>query len=140
MTRTLALSLALATVLSGCGIMNQHYAGGESSNDIPEGPGMLSGQDGAFVIYSDEKDGQQTPSEAGERTNDTADDHSERSKDAASGDASPAPADTAEYREFRDYQAFLRWKRTAKGTEAYREFQDWRKWRNYKRWQEQHPQ
>lgn len=140
MTRNLALSITLATVLSGCGVMNQHYEG-QSSNDIPDGPGMLSGEDGAFVIYSDEKHLKgDSPPAANTKADDTESRRAPPSNGPASSDSTSVPANAAEYREFQDYQAFLRWKRSARGTEEYREFQDWRKWRDYKLWEKHHSQ
>ena len=79
---------------------------------------MFSGEEGAFVLYSDEKKKAEKASGRG----DTA------------GSADPVAGSPDEYREFRDFQEFRRWKEAAKGTPEYREFQEWREWKAYKKW------
>ena len=39
----------LAVVAAGCGAQPANY---RSAAEIPEGPGMLSGQEGGFALYS----------------------------------------------------------------------------------------
>ena len=128
MLRKALLSTLLAAVLVGCGGKTFEY---HSQNEIPEGPGLLSGDKGHFVIYSDEEKKQQAVTAA------TGD----RSKsDTPAATESVPPGMAAEFQEFKDYEEFRRWKATAKDGPEYREFQEWREWKAYRAWKERHPQ
>ena len=95
---TLAL---LSVVLTGCGARYSEY---RSATEISEGPGMLSGRDGAFVLYSDE-----------------------RWKAAKSG-----RTPDEDYHESKQFQAFMRWREANRDTPEYREFEQWREWKAYR--------
>jgi hypothetical protein len=93
----------LALGLAACGTPSEYRHPGE----IPDGPGMFTGEDGVARISTDGEDaeaGSAQPSERG-------------GCECADGD------------ELEAYRAFLRWKAEAVGTPEYREFQDWREWR-----------
>lgn len=98
------LLLALtAGLLAGCGARHFEY---RSADEIPEGPGMFSGKDGEFVLYSD--------------------------KQPVQSDTEAAPP--ADAREFREFQEFKRWKEANRASAEYREFQEWREWKAYRAW------
>ncbi len=101
------LTVALAAVsLAGCAAAPFDY---RSSNEIPEGPGLLSGTAGAFVYRSEAPAGG-------------------RSADAATASAEAVPSTSDELAEFEAFQAFRRAK--AARSDEYREFRDWVEWRS----------
>lgn len=93
--------------LTACGTPFDYRHPGE----VPEGPGMMTGEEGA-VRFGDDESTQESQ---------------EESADTPAG----RPADCAcpEGRELEAYREFLRWKADAVGTPEYQEFQDWREWR-----------
>jgi hypothetical protein len=102
-TRTVLAASMLSAVLYGCG---GTYFEHRDSRDIPEGPGMLTGERGAFVIYSDRQ--------------------SDQAKQAPADSPCSSPS-SEECREFREFQ---RSKASAREAAEYREFQEWRATRN----------
>ena len=123
-------------MLFGCGGKSFEY---HSGNEIPEGPGVISGEDGEFTVYD---------SNAASKKKDPA-----AKAKAGPGDVEPstvtgtaaAPAvqteEASEYQEFQQwkkdqaaYEEFQQWKQSEKGSQEYREFQEWQKWREYKKW------
>ena len=106
----------LAVVATACSAKRFDY---HSDAEIPQGPGMFSGEKGAFVIYSDNEQkpsGALSKSEAGPATV-TA--------------ARPAPATDAELREFEE---FKRWKEANRDSAEYREFREWQEWKAFQAW------
>lgn len=101
----LGAGIMLALGLTGCGTPAEYRHPGE----IPEGPGMVTGEDGVVRLSTEgEGDGAgEVESEISER-----------------GACKCPDAD-----ELEAYREFLRWKAEAVGTPEYREFQDWREWR-----------
>ena len=116
--RELLMSVLLAAALAGCGGTPFAY---HSQREIPEGPGLLTGESGALVLFSDKKKTDLPAATA----------------QSAAGDAAGDPA--AELREFQEFREFRRWKETAKDTPEFREFQDWREWKAYRSWKERRP-
>ncbi|MBI3897255.1 MAG: hypothetical protein HY308_03045 [Gammaproteobacteria bacterium] len=109
-----ALLISLLTVfLVGCGGTPFTY---QSRNEIPEGPGIFSGETGEFTVYSDKKAKVNTPATA-------------KVADASTPEA---------YGEFQEFQEFQRWKEANKDTPEYKEFQDWREWKAYRAWKATH--
>jgi hypothetical protein len=100
-------TLLLAALLAGCGATPFEY---HPASEIPQGPGMFSGEEGAFIISSDKK-----PATA----------------------ASPARAPSDE--EFREFQEYRRWKATARDSAEYQEFLEWREWKAFRARQERQP-
>lgn len=81
---------------------------------------MVTGKDGAFVLYSDQK----------------------KREDGAAARA-PAPArapSTGDYREFWEFQAFQRWRESNRDTPEYREFREWQEWKAYRAWKRREEQ
>jgi hypothetical protein len=104
---------AVAVMLAGCG---GKYFERQDPKEIPEGPGMFSGKEGAFVFSTDKKPAaQQTVTAGGEKL------------------------DAASFQEFREYQEFQRWKAASKDGAEFREFQDWREWKAYRSWKARQP-
>jgi len=94
----------LAAIAAGCSAQPASY---RSAAEIPEGPGMLSGREGGFALYSN--------------------------RDAKGGGApSVAPTGGGEISDFREFQ---RWKAANRDTPEYREFLDWREWREWQAYQ-----
>jgi hypothetical protein len=119
-TREALMSVSLAAALAGCGGQPFEYHPG---TEIPKGPGLLSGESGAFVLYSSDKKVKADPPPA--------------TAQAVAGDA--AGVSPEEFREFQEFQEFRRWKESAKDAPEFREFQDWREWKAYRSWKEQQP-
>lgn len=99
----LSAGFLLALGLTACGTPAEYRHPG----DIPEGPGMLTGEDGVARLSTEEGEG------------------GEEGRDAAARESCACP----EGEELEAYREFLRWKADTVGTPEYREFQDWREWR-----------
>ena len=116
--------------LPGCGGKPFVY---NPPSEIPEGPGILSGEDGEFTLY-DSKSGKggEKPKVAAEAGAPVAEiSGAEKTGGAvAAGEKIP---DSKEYREFQDFQE---WKKSKQGAKEYQEFQEWKKWKEFKKWQE----
>ena len=110
MLRKALLSTLLATALVGCGGKAFDY---HPQNEIPKGPGLFSGEDGAFVLISDKKQS--------------------RPQTETAADKRP---EAASFQEFREFQEFQRCKTSAKDGPEYREFHEWREWKAYRTWKE----
>ena len=123
------VSIALLA-LPGCGGKPFVY---NPPSEIPEGPGILSGEDGEFTLY-DSKSGKggEKPKVAAEAGAPVAEiSGAEKTGGAvAAGEKIP---DSKEYREFQDFQE---WKKSKQGAKEYQEFQEWKKWKEFKKWQE----
>ncbi|PXX94769.1 hypothetical protein CR157_21335 [Halomonas sp. LBP4] len=91
-------------LLTGCAGQPTEF---RSDRETPEGPGMLSGEEGGWVLFGEKR--------------------RQRSEESSSG--GPLPDEG----EFREYQE---WKERARESGEYEEFQDWLRWREYRRWQE----
>ena len=95
--KTLFASLLTVAMVVGCGGKHFDYRSGK---DIPEGPGLFSGDEGGFTFSTNKK---------------------------AETSASACPSLSPE--EYREFQAFRRWQDAARNTVEYREFQDWQAWK-----------
>jgi hypothetical protein len=138
------LSAVTLMTLLGCSGKSFDY---HSGNEIPEGPGVFSGQDGEFTIY-DSKTGwlDENPNKAQGADRQA----SEKSGTAeaegaavAAGASSTARDETKEFKEFqqwkqekKEFEDFQKWKESEQGSQAYQEFLEWKKWREFKQWQE----
>jgi hypothetical protein len=132
-----SIGIALMTLLS-CGGKSFDY---HSGNEIPEGSGVFSGENGEFTIY-DSKAGR--PDEKSESVEGAGNQAAEKSGTAEAADVSSTETD--EYKEFQEFQQwkqekkefedFQNWKKSKQGSQEYREFLEWKKWREFKQWQE----
>ncbi len=86
----------LAVALCGCGGKYFEY---QDPKDIPPGPGLFSGSEGAFTFSTDKK---------------------KSTTEVASSD---------EVRELEALREFRRWKASSADTAEYREFQAWWEWK-----------
>jgi len=118
--REALMSVLLAAALAACSGTPFEY---HSQREIPAGPGLLTGESGAWVVFSDKKVKADPPPATAQ---------------SAAGEAAGDPG--AELREFQEFRDFRRWKDTAKDTPEFREFQDWREWKAYRSWKERQPQ
>ncbi len=101
-------ALALAALLASCGGRPFEY---RSQTEIPEGPGLLTGEKGAIVFG---------------RSARTA-----SADAAASNPRSPRP--TSE--DFAEFEAYREFRRSKDGrTPDYREFLEWREFQEYREW------
>lgn len=98
--------ILLALGLAACSATPTEYT---HPGEVPEGPGIFTGEEGSVGLATAEADGRQ------EKRNE--------SDGSAAGCACPDGEELQAYREF------LRWKAEAVGTPEYREFQQWREWR-----------
>lgn len=89
--------------LAACGTPVAYHDPG----DIPEGPGMFTGEEGALRYSTDDGGSAEMGAEV-----------------SAAGDC-----ECPEAEELEAYREFLRWKAEAVGTPEYQEFRDWRRWR-----------
>lgn len=105
--RRLALVI-LAGALAGCGAAKPVPY--HSAQEIPQGPGMFSGEDGAFIfrVGGGEQAKAVTPSLR----------------------PPAAPGSKEEFEAFREYQ---RWKESSGSSADKREFQEWRQWQEWRR-------
>jgi hypothetical protein len=117
-TREALTSVLLAAALAGCGGTPFAY---HSQREIPEGPGLLTGESGGLVYSSKRVKAVPPPATA----------------QTVAGDA--AGAASGQSLEFREFREFRRWKETASDTPEFREFQDWREWKAYRSWKERRP-
>jgi len=129
--------------MCGCGAKSYDY---HPHHEIPEGPGVFSGDDGALHIYkskeaaADDAAGEATAAPYAHKDADV-------SAPAATGTEKQVPP---EYKDFMEYQAwkqekadfenFQKWKQSNKGAKQYQEFLEWKRWQEYRRWQEQQKQ
>jgi hypothetical protein len=96
-------ALLLTAVLGACAGTPFHY---RSSTEIPEGPGLLTGDRGAFVLSGAQRSTQHA--------------------------AAAATAPNADFDEFDAYRAFRRAK--SERSLDYREFLEWLEWKRYREW------
>ncbi len=110
MTRKAVMaSLLTLMFVAGCSGKAFEY---HSQNDIPRGPGMFSGEDGAFTLYSDAQGKPNAEKSASEN----------------------------EMRDFKEFQEFRRWKESSgKDSPEYRESLDWQEWKAYRNWKQRQP-
>ena len=126
------LTLVLGLVL-GCGGKPFNY---ESQNEIPPGPGVFSGKEGEFTLYSSES--KPASEDEGAGSGKTAAESA-----PTNPDASPESQEFREFQDFQqwkkdkaDFEAFQKWKNSSQGSREYQEFLEWQRWRKYRQWQE----
>lgn len=134
--------LVLLTIF-GCGGKSFDY---HSGNEIPEGPGVFSGEDGEFTIYDSKTGWRGEKPQVAEGAGSQATEQTGTAEAAgAAVTAGESSTETDEYREFEEFQQwkkekkefeeFQEWKKSQQGSQEYQEFLDWKKWREFKKWQ-----
>jgi len=136
------VSIALLA-LSGCGGKPFDY---NPPSEIPEGPGVLSGEDGEFTLYDSKSDKRGKKSKAAAEADVPAAEKSGAEKTGAPVAAGEKMPDSKEYLEFQEFQEwkkdkrefkeFQEWKKSKQGAKEYQEFLEWKKWKEFKKWQE----
>ncbi len=149
-----------AAMLMGCGAKASEFK--QTAGEMKEGPGLFTGEEGAFVIYDDKKGGPfwkhskeesgKASGEAGKADPATADKTPAASQTrVAAGKASTesdvTPEAAREFQEFQEwkkeqaeFREFQEWKKTSKGAAEYREFLEWKEWKSYQEWKKQQGQ
>ncbi len=96
----------------------------DTPDEIPSGPGVLSGEDGEFTIYDSES------GLFGKKKN---------KKDSETAEDNAEAKEFLEFqqwkKEAKEFREFQEWKKTARDSDEYREFLEWRKWKKYKEWE-----
>lgn len=92
----------LAAIAAGCSAQPASY---RSAAEIPEGPGMLSGREGSFALYSN--------------------------RDAGTG---AAAGGDAEFRELREFQRWKAANRDTPEYREFLDWREWREWQAYQAW------
>jgi hypothetical protein len=159
----LGIGLAIAALM-GCGAKGQPAEFEQTAGEMKEGPGVLTGEEGALVVY-DSKRGGSFPQFKGQQSESSATETSEKA-----GEAAPAASDTSagskpivagqtstgtqvspeaarEFLEFQEwkkeqqaFREFQEWKKTAQGAAEYKEFLEWKEWKSYQEWKKQQGQ
>jgi hypothetical protein len=159
----LGMGLAIA-ILMGCGAKGQPAEFKQTAGEMKEGPGVLTGEEGALVVY-DSKQGGAFPQFKGNKSEEGSKEASEKAGEAAPA-ASDTPAESTqiaagqtsaetqvspeaakEFQEFQEwkkeqqaFREFQEWKKTAKGAAEYQEFLEWKEWKSYQEWKKQQKQ
>jgi hypothetical protein len=159
----LGIGLAIA-VLMGCGAKGQPSDFNQTAGEMKEGPGVLTGEEGALVVY-DSKRGGSFPQFKGQKSEEGSKEASEKADEAASaasgtsaestqiaaGQASTetqvSPETAREFQEFQEckkeqqaFREFQEWKKTSQGAAEYKEFLEWKEWKSYQEWKKQQGQ
>ncbi len=136
------VSIALLS-LPGCGGKPFVY---NPPSEIPEGPGVLSGEDGEFTLYDSKSDKGGKKSKAAVEAGASSAKISGAEKTDAAVAAGKKMPDNKEYLEFQEFQEwkkekgefkeFQEWKKSKQSAKEYQEFLEWKKWKEFKKWQE----
>ena len=154
----------LVAALMGCGAKGQPAEFEQTAGEMKKGPGVLTGEEGALVVY-DSKRGGSFPQFKGQKSEASTKDASEKAdKDAstvletsakspqiAAGQSSTGtqvtPEAAREFQEFQEwkkeqqaFREFQEWKKTAQGAAEYKEFLEWKEWKSYQEWKNQQGQ
>ena len=124
----------------GCGAKSYDY---HPHHEIPEGPGVFSGDDGAFPIYKS-KDATADDATGETAATPSAQKVADANAPAVTGTENQVPADYKEFLEYQawrqekdDFENFQEWKQSKEGAREYQEFLEWKRWQEYRRWQDQ---
>ena len=138
-TLTIVICCAFA-MLFGCNSKSFEYV---NENEIPPGPGVFTGEKGAWTIYDSEAKKKKEAESDESLKEASADEHK---TGQATGTESVTAVDDAEAQEFKEFQEwkkeqqdfedFQEWKKTSQGSKEYQEFKEWQEWKAYKEWQE----
>jgi len=129
--------------LPGCGGKPFVY---NPPSEIPDGPGVFSGEDGEFTLYDSKSGKVGKKSKAAVETVAPTAEISGAEKTGAAVAAGEKMQDSRGYLEFQEFQewkkdkrefkVFQEWKKSKQGAKEYQEFQEWKKWKEFKKWQE----
>lgn len=143
-----------AALLMGCGAKGKPAEFKQTADEMKEGPGVFTGEEGEFVIYDSKKGGpfwQHSKEEAG-KTAEEADKEASAPSDTpsqttqvaagkTSKESDVTPEEAKAFREFQEwkqeqeeFRKFQEWKKTSKGAAEYKEFLEWKEWKSYQEW------
>jgi hypothetical protein len=150
--RLLGIALA-AAILMGCGAKGRPAEFKQPIDEIKEGPGIFSGEDGEFTVYDSKKGGpfwkqsEEKSAEGVQAAGKGAPPTSDTAAGQTSKEAQVSPDEAKEFQEFqewkqekKEFREFLEWKESAKGSAEYREFLEWKEWKSYQEWKKQQGQ
>ena len=138
------LLLMLATcILISCNAKPYDYQ--PTANEMKEGGGLFTGEDGEATIYDSEAGGgfwekdKEKPAEA------SAPDTTAATAAAAGTTAVPeskiTPEEAEEFQQFQEwkkekteFKEYQEWKNSSNGSADYQEFQEWKEWKEYQQW------
>jgi len=145
-----------AAILMGCGAKGKPYDYQPAADEMKEGPGVFTGEEGEFAIYNSKKGGpfwkqskeksEETAKETGKAAPATSDQSAEVAPTRVAADDSSKESDVSpeaarEFQEFqewkkeqKEFREFQEWKKTSKGAAEYREFLEWKEWKSYQEW------
>ena len=155
------MGLAVA-ILIGCGGKPAEFK--QTAGEMKEGPGVLTGEEGALVVY-DSKGGGAFPQFRENKSEEGSKEASEKTDEAApavsntpaeptqvaagqtSAETQVSPEAARDFQEFqewkkeqKEFQEFQEWKKTAQGAAEYKEFLEWKEWKSYQEWKKQQGQ
>jgi hypothetical protein len=96
-----------------------------SDSEIPQGPGLLTGEKGAFVLYPDR--------EAKVGSTEASGPSIPLGGKSDAGDTTAARSFSID-RELRDFQDFKGWKEANRDSPEYREFRERQEWKTFRAW------
>ncbi len=153
-----------AAILMGCGAKGQPAEFEQTAGEMKKGPGVLTGEEGALVVY-DSKRGGAFPQFKGDKSKEDSKAASEKSdKDASTASETAAespqmaagqtttgaqvtPEAARDFQEFQEwkkeqqaFREFQEWKKTGQGAAEYKEFLEWKEWKSYQEWKKQQGQ
>ena len=166
-TRVLGIIWVIAILVS-CGGKPAEF--NQTAGEMKEGPGFLTGKEGAFTLYDSKqggpfwdrekaKSGESAEGQA-EKASAEADQGVQAAADAAvaagqtvtaaggaSGQPEITPETAREFQEFQDwkreqneFREFQEWKKTSQGAAEYKEFLEWKEWKSYQEWKKRQGQ
>jgi hypothetical protein len=154
----------LVAALMGCGAKGQPAEFEQTAGEMKKGPGVLTGEEGALVVYDSKRGGafpqfkgkqsEEGSKKASEKADQDASAVSEtaaESSQIAAGQTSTgtqvSPEAAREFQEFQEwkkeqqaFREFQEWKKTAQGAAEYKEFLEWKEWKSYQEWKKQQGQ
>lgn len=137
--------IVIAAGLLGCGAKGESFEYQDIS-EIPEGPGLLTGEEGAFSVYDSKKGGgfwkqAQTESAEAKAGSETSGAKAPAVTGAAATKPAITPEEAREYQEFQEwkkekqaFQEFQEWKKSSAGSAEYQEFREWQEFKTYQEW------
>ena len=151
-----------AALLMGCGGRPAEFK--QTAGEMKEGPGVLTGEEGALVVY-DSKRGGAFPQFKGNKTEEGSKEASEKAAETApatsdkpaastqmaagqtSTETQVTPEAAREFQQFQEwkkeqqaFREFQEWKKTSQGAAEYKEFLEWKEWKSYQEWKKQQGQ
>jgi len=159
LNKFLWIGLAAAMLMS-CGAKGKPYDYQPTADEMKEGPGVFTGEEGEFTIYDSKKGGsfrknheeksKEASAETGKEAPVSSDTASGTTKVAAgqtSKEAQVTPEAAKEFQEFqewkkeqKEFREFQEWKKTSKGAAEYKEFLEWKEWKSYQEWKKRQGQ